>query len=180
MPVTPTLNRARLRDILLAIRKRVSDALPLDVTRVLVVATDDPAEDVEHFGAPRDVILSPGDEEALTAAYDGGGRYVSHRRRHLDVVLRNRVQLDTAQEDRDRLLHESLGHFGWEDAAVDILEEWFVLDAATGDGTVCLTTPLVVKHVGRPRRGKRDPDWVSSKLSLEFEYLRDLTLPEVP
>jgi hypothetical protein len=55
-----------------------------------------------------------------------------------------------------------------------------VLDAATGDGTVCLTTPLVVKHVGRPRRGKRDPDWVSSKLSLEFEYLRDLTLPEVP
>jgi hypothetical protein len=168
-----TLRKAACGEILLAIAARVVSTTGLDATRVLIAAVSSPW-DVPHHGAAQDILLMPRGE-VPEAPVDGGGRYVNLRKRTLEVAVRTRLQLDTAQTDKTRLTDDSLGHLALEDRVCDGLENWFPLDADTGDA---IATPLAVGRLTGPAKDHRDATWVSTQFTVDFLYERDLTLPE--
>lgn len=169
-----TLRRAGIGEILLAIQARLVAATGFHTTRVIIAAVANPG-DVPHQGAEQDILIMPRDESPEVAV-DGGGRYVNLRKRTIEVAARTRLRLDTAQGDEIRLTDTSLGHLALEDLIADALENWFPLDGTTGDA---LCTDLDVGRCSRPTKDPKDPTWVSSGFTMTFQYLRNLTLPEV-
>lgn len=167
-----TTRRASVRETVLLLRARLAAGLGWDEERIIITAAE--PDDTPHHQADQDILLRL-EGERPEASIDGGGRYVNLRTRNIAVWARSRLFLDTRDSDLARLTHTSLGHVALEDDIVDVLEGWLPVD---DDGNAT-STPVILGTFSRPEKDRKDDGWVRSRVDLSFQYLRDLTLPEL-
>ncbi len=169
----PTFDKASCADILLRLRDALVTGMPIHVTRVMIVAQNNP-EDTPHFGAEQDILLQIGGESPDVAAIDGGGRYVNRRERMVRVVPRVRLSLDPAGTDGERLTKEHVGYLRFEDRVIDVVEQFLAFDQPGN----LLAEPGRVGSPQAPRPDTDDKNWLHGGFDVAFTYLRDLELPE--
>lgn len=165
--------RSRFRSILLLLQSRLVNTLAWDAARVIVTVLD--ADKVPHQMGDQDILIRPRNESCSRDLLEGGGRYTDFRTRKISLILRTRVYLDLSNADLIRLTDESLGHYALEDSVADILQTWLVVN----DDDDAEAMPVRVLDLSDVRKDRGDDNWVSSEFTLEVDYLREHTLPEI-
>lgn len=149
--------------------KLVADGVVSESSRVLYVAR---RASIPHFGADKDVLLTPLGFRLHTGQDVAGGRGTSMLLRTITVTCRTRLGTDESGRDRVWLTAEDIGQLAFEEAVVDCLHNYWPEDSSRN---VITAQPLKLMEGNAPDKDAKDPTWGQSTLAFSAFYHLNLT-----
>lgn len=156
------------RTLLLRFQALLMDGLGLGEEAVRVIACS-PLE-VDHFVAPRDVLLRFGGSAADAQQFASTGRFHSLEAGALEATFRTRCDLDEAGSHKVGLTDADLGHYAFRRDAVNVLAD--ALEDA--DLNVILWRPVRPVKRTFPESDKKGRGWVWSQIYFAAEFAEEL------
>jgi len=91
------------------------------------------------FTGDRDILIRIGSAKPIEGFVGGSGRIASFVKRHLEIVIRTRLQLDVSDREDEMLFNESYGHCIMEEFIIDRLQ---LFDPLSNTGSRLLMEPM--------------------------------------
>lgn len=125
----------------------------------------------------RDILIRIGSPRPIEGFHCGAGRISSQVKRHLEIVIRTRLQLDVSDRQDEMLFNEDYGHCLIEEFIIDRLH---LFDPLAEDGSRLLMEPMRIdENYGSAyadpaqytqNQDKAAPAYGQSLLAFEIKY----------
>ena len=162
--------RTSYAEILLAVKARLVAVTLLPAVRVKILTN---RSQVPHLQAEQMLFLRPGRWISPRSQRDGEGRVAARVYRYMNLLVANRVALDTVDEDEIMLTSSTYGIIGLEELCQDALDQFWPEDS---DQNVLTFEPM--RHIAEQEERKTSrPFWCDCLQTYEVGYLPPFSSP---